>query len=115
MFLPQQHLRVLHKQMLQEAMEYDAGHPRRAQSTARREESHKGMNMFDQQLGMIYQTMRGEEMEQQNPRPECAPQPAPEQRQRRLLRAPALLLVKLGRSLEGFGLAYLEERQQCSA
>jgi hypothetical protein len=68
----------------------------------------------NQHLNIVHEQMLREAMEQHDPRPKYEPEPVPAKRQRRLLRAPALLMVKLGRSLEDFGLAYLEE-QQCSA
>jgi hypothetical protein len=72
------------------------------------------MYISNQQVRVVHQQMLREAMEHNALRPRRSPKRRQEKRQRRLMRVPALLLVKLGRTLEGFGQAYLEERQQRS-
>jgi len=69
----------------------------------------------NQHLDIVHRQMLQEAMERNALRPRRSPKQKQEKRQRRLLRVPALLMVKLGRRLEGFGQAYLEDRQRCSA
>lgn len=68
-----------------------------------------------QQLDIVHRQMLREEMERSALRPRRPPKRKREKRQRRLMRVPALLMVKLGRTLEGAGQAYLEDRQRCGA
>ena len=73
------------------------------------------MYISHQQLHVDHQQMLREAMEQNALRPKRSPKRRQEKRQRRLISVLALLLMKLGRTLEGFGQAYLEKRQQRSA
>jgi hypothetical protein len=73
------------------------------------------MYIPNQHLHILHKQMLAEALEGTDPQAPRSPKPPRAERQRRVLRVPALLMVKLGRSLEGVGLAYLEDRQQCSA
>ncbi len=73
------------------------------------------MFLPNQHLNILHKQMIDVALEHYDTQAPRSPKPPRQQRQRRALRVPALLMVKLGRSLEGFGLAYLEDRQQCSA
>ncbi len=63
-------------------------------------------------VGMAQLNKMGQETAEENAQ---RPSRTPEQRQRRLLRVPATLMVKLGQTLENLGHAYLEDQPSCSS